>query len=76
MVRYRSFVLGLLSAAVLYALFYAGVHVFPFNLMLILSALVAGAFWGLLYLWKGNLLLQITSHSVWSADIFAVAPVH
>ena len=56
-------------------LIYAGVHVFSFNLMLILAALVAGAFWGLLYLWKRDLLVQITSHSVWSAVIFAVAPI-
>ncbi len=55
---------------------YAGVHVFSGNLILILAAWVAGAFWGLLYLWKKDLLVQITSHSVWSAVIFAVAPVH
>jgi membrane protease YdiL (CAAX protease family) len=54
---------------------YAGVHVFSRNLMLILAALVAGAFWGFLYLWKRDLLVQITSHSFWSAVIFAVAPV-
>ena len=54
---------------------YAGVHVFSFNLMLILAALVAGAFWGLLYLWKRDLWVQITSHSFWSAVIFALAPI-
>ncbi|MGE5254689.1 MAG: lysostaphin resistance A-like protein [Planctomycetaceae bacterium] len=56
-------------------LIYAGVHVFSFNLMLILAALVAGAFWGLLYLWKRDLGVQITSHSFWSAVIFALAPI-
>ena len=54
---------------------YGGVHLFSGNLMLILAALVAGAFWGFLYLWKKDLLLQITSHSFWSAVIFAVAPI-
>ena len=54
---------------------YAGVHVFSCNLMLILAAFVAGAFWGVLYLWKRDLLAQITSHSLWSAVIFAVAPI-
>jgi membrane protease YdiL (CAAX protease family) len=44
--------------------------------MLILAALVAGAFWGALYLWKRDLLMQIVSHSSWSAVIFAVAPIH
>jgi hypothetical protein len=55
---------------------YGGVHVFSWNLMLILAAFVAGAFWGLLYLWKKDLLAQIISHSLWSAVIFAVAPIH
>jgi len=64
---FQGFVVG--------TLIYAGVHVFSFNLMLILAALVAGAFWGLLYLWKRDLLTQITSHSFWSAVIFAVAPI-
>jgi len=54
---------------------YAGVHLFSGSLLLILAALVAGSFWGLLYLWKRNLLIQITSHSFWSAVIFSVAPV-
>jgi len=63
---------GYLTTTVLYA----GVHVFSWNPMLILAALVAGAFWGLLYFWKRDLLVQISSHSFWSAVIFAVAPVH
>jgi len=64
---FQGFVVG--------TLLYAGVHVFSFNLMLLLAALVAGAFWGLLYLWRKDLWVQITSHSVWSAVIFAVAPI-
>jgi hypothetical protein len=54
---------------------YGGVHIFSGNLILILAAFVAGAFWGLLYLWKKDLLAQIISHSLWSAVIFAVAPI-
>jgi hypothetical protein len=61
---------------ILATLFYAGVHVFSGNLILILAALVAGAFWGALYLWKRDLLIQITSHAFWSAFIFAVFPIH
>ena len=70
MERWGKFVGYLMTTAL-----YAGVHVFSWNLMLILAALVAGAFWGILYLWKRDLLVQITSHSFWSAVIFAVAPV-
>ena len=54
---------------------YGGVHIFSCNLMLILAAFVAGTFWGFLYLWKRDVLVQITSHSFWSAVIFAVAPI-
>jgi membrane protease YdiL (CAAX protease family) len=67
---------GNLSGYLVTTLLYAGVHVFSWNFVLILAALVAGAFWGLLYLWKRDLLVQITSHSFWSAVIFAVAPIH
>lgn len=54
---------------------YAGVHVFSRNPMLILAALTAGAYWGILYLWKRDLTALVLSHSLWSAVIFAVAPV-
>lgn len=70
MTRWGRFPGCLITTAV-----YAGVHVFSWNLVLILAAFVAGAFWGLLYLWKRDLLIQITSHSLWSAVIFAVAPI-
>ena len=66
--NFRGFGLG--------TLIYAGVHVFSFNFMLIMAALVAGAFWGGLYLWKRDLELVMVSHSLWSAFIFAVFPIH
>jgi membrane protease YdiL (CAAX protease family) len=66
---------GIFTGYLLTTALYAGVHVFSWNLILILAAFVAGAFWGLLYLWKRDLLAQIVSHSFWSAVIFAVAPV-
>ena len=66
---------GKFSGYLITTLLYAGVHVFSWNLVLILAALVAGSFWGLLYLWKRDLLVQIISHSLWSAVIFAVAPI-
>ncbi len=67
---------GDLRGLVIGTLIYGGVHLFSMNLMLILAALVAGAFWGALYLWKRDLGLVIVSHSLWSAFIFAVFPVH
>ena len=54
---------------------YAAVHVFSLNFVLTMAALLAGAFWGGLYLWRRDLTLLIVSHSLWSAVIFAVAPM-
>jgi membrane protease YdiL (CAAX protease family) len=62
---------GLLLAV----LIYGGVHAFSGNLMLILAAFVAGTWWGAQYLWRRDLAALIVSHSLWSAVIFAVAPV-
>ena len=56
-------------------LIYGGVHVFSRNPMLVLAALVAGAVWGLQYVWRRDLLALIVSHSLWSACIFAVLPI-
>jgi membrane protease YdiL (CAAX protease family) len=67
---------GDLPGYVMGTLIYGGVHLFSLNIMLILAALVAGAFWGILYLWKRDLGLVVVSHSLWSAFIFAIFPVH
>jgi hypothetical protein len=55
---------------------YAGVHLWTLNVMLVGAAAVAGAFWGFLYWRVNNLAPVIISHSVWSAVIFAVLPMH
>lgn len=63
--------IGWLLAAALYAL----VHVSSLNFMLVGAAGVAGGFWGLMYWRLGRLWPLIISHSLWSAFIFAVAPI-
>lgn len=55
---------------------YGSIHIFSLNFMLTMAAYVAGAFWGAQYLWRRDLTALIVSHSVWSAVIFAVFPVH
>lgn len=62
---------GYIAATVVYG----GVHIFSGNLVLTCAALIAGAFWGALYLWRRDLLLLMVSHSLWSAVIFTIAPV-
>ena len=55
---------------------YGSIHIFSLNFMLTMAAYIAGAFWGGLYLWKRDLTMVIVSHSLWSAVIFAIFPVH
>ncbi|MCU0937042.1 MAG: CPBP family glutamic-type intramembrane protease [Gammaproteobacteria bacterium] len=81
-VFWRGFLQGRLMARlgpaggyVAATLVYGGVHAFSGNLMLMLAALVAGAWWGAQYLWRRDLAALIVSHSLWSAVIFTVAPV-
>jgi membrane protease YdiL (CAAX protease family) len=67
--------LGDYSGYAVTTMIYAGVHIFSLNLILALAALVAGAFWGALYIWRRDLLLLIVSHAFWGAFIFAIAPI-
>ena len=42
--------------------------------MLILAALVAGGFWGLLYLRIGRIAPLIVSHVLWDLAVFLLLP--
>lgn len=66
---------GVLHGFWIAAILYGGVHIVSANLMLVLAATTAGAFWGLLYCWKRDLFLLIVSHSLWSAVIFILNPI-
>lgn len=57
------------------AALYAGVHIFSGNFMLVMAALVAGLFWGWLYLKEGNLAPCIISHCLWTVGIFLLFPM-
>ena len=58
------------------ALCYAAVHIVSGNFILVMAALVAGLFWGLMYLLlKNNLVPVILSHSFWTLGIFVLVPV-
>lgn len=66
---------GYLKGYIITTIIYSTIHIFSGNPILILASFVAGAFWGLLYLWKRDLLIQIVSHSLWGALIFIFAPI-
>jgi len=62
---------GLITGSILYA----GVHIWTFNYTLILAALVAGLFWGYIYMRTGKLLPVIISHALWTTAIFVLFPM-
>jgi uncharacterized protein len=61
---------GLLATSCAYAL----IHIFAFNFMLLVAAFVCGLFWGLLYLWKRNLVTVMLSHALWDLATFVLFP--
>lgn len=60
---------------ILASLIYALVHIWSFNFMLIMAALVAGLFWGLLFVRTGSLWPGIISHALWDIAIFILWPI-
>ena len=54
---------------------YTLVHVPSLNFMLIMAALIAGLFWGWMYLKFRRLAPCIISHAVWDCVIFAILPI-
>jgi len=53
---------------------YAGVHIVTLNVPLVLAALVAGFFWGLIYAHQKSLWPAIISHAIWSVLVFLIFP--
>ena len=68
--------IGDTQALAVTTLIYALVHIWSFNFMLIMAALVAGFVWGLIYRLKPSLLPAIiVSHAIWDALVFVVLPI-
>ena len=64
------------KAFILTAVIYALVHIWSFNFMLIMAALVAGLFWGLIYRLRPQALpALIISHALWDALVFVLLPI-
>ncbi len=65
-----------LTAALITLAVYTLIHIWSFNFMLVMAALVAGAVWGLLYYLKPQWLpALIVSHAIWDAAVFVVFPI-
>ena len=58
------------------AVIYALVHIWSFNFMLVMAALVAGLVWGLIYRLRPQALpALIISHALWDALVFVLLPI-
>jgi len=54
---------------------YALVHVWAFNFMLLMAALICGVFWGWMYLKYKSVWPGLISHAVWDLFIFVIIPI-
>ncbi|MFO7614957.1 MAG: type II CAAX endopeptidase family protein, partial [Bacteroidales bacterium] len=63
---------GFLLATVIYT----GVHLFTGNIMLIVAALVAGLFWGWMYMRYKSMVMNVVSHTVWDIAVFLLLPFY
>ena len=69
--KYPETMAFLITAAI-----YALIHVWSFNFMLVMAALVAGCVWGLLYrVCPKSLPALIVSHAIWDALVFVWMPI-
>lgn len=66
--------LGKWKGFLLATVMYTGVHVLTGNVMLILAALIAGLFWGWMYLRYQSMVMNIVSHTIWDIGIFLIFP--
>ncbi len=63
------------KAFIITTLIYTLVHIWSFNFMLIVAAMVCGIFWGLMYRYNKNLVPLIISHSLWDFAVFILFPI-
>ncbi len=70
MARYSDF-----SGWILGSIVYGLVHIWSMNFMLVGAAMVAGAFWGFLYLRYRSLSMLIISHALWTVGVFVLFPI-
>lgn len=54
---------------------YAFVHIWSFNFMLFMAALICGIFWGYMYKRFNSVVPGIISHALWDVLIFVLLPI-
>ena len=66
--------MGKWSGFIIGTLIYTGVHIFTGNVMLIVAALVAGLFWGYMFMRYKSMLMNVVSHTIWDIFVFIIIP--
>jgi len=66
---------GEMNGLIITTIVYAFVHIWAFNFMLFMAALICGIFWGWMYMKYKSVVPGIISHAVWDAVIFVVLPI-
>lgn len=66
---------GKWGAFIITTLIYAFVHIWAFNFMLFMAALICGLFWGFIYMKNRNLLTVLISHALWDVAVFVLLPI-
>lgn len=67
---------GPFAAMLITLVIYTLIHIWSFNFMLIMAAMVAGVVWGFLYYIKPKWLpALVISHALWDAAVFVVFPI-
>lgn len=56
--------------------FYTAVHIPTMNPILLLASFLVGIYWGLIFLWRGNIVAAVISHMLWDPFIFVLFPVN
>jgi membrane protease YdiL (CAAX protease family) len=54
---------------------YAAVHLWERKAVLVLAAVVGGAFWGGLFSWRGTLVAPLVSHALWDLAVVLWRPL-
>jgi uncharacterized protein len=55
--------------------FYTAIHIPTLNPVLVLAAFIVGIYWGLIFLWRGNIVAAVISHMIWDPLIFVIFPI-
>lgn len=66
---------GECKALVMTTIVYSLVHIWSFNFMLVMAAMVCGIFWGILYQYNKNITTNIISHAIWDVSVFILFPI-